>query len=93
MKMSHGTRLGLAIADFAQDVRYNFDRSADFSKYRYDGFESIPTTGQTTTIHIGYVGLDVHDTNKQKLIWRGEVSNLLDENARPDKMQNICRKP
>ncbi len=50
-------------------------------------------TGQTTTIHVGYVGLDVHDTNKQKLIWRGEVSNLLDENARPDKMQNICRKP
>lgn len=92
MKMSHGAS-GAGDCRFRAERSIQLRRNADFSKYRYDGFENIPMTGQTTTIHVGYVGLDVHDTNKQKLIWRGEVSNLLDENARPDKMQNICRKP
>ena len=39
----------------------------------YGGFASTTTTGQTSTIHIGSVGLDLYDAGKQKLIWRGEV--------------------
>jgi Domain of unknown function (DUF4136) len=158
----------LAIGGFAQDVRYNFDRSADFSNYktykwvkvkdaaqlgqladqqlksaieaelakkglvkseegsdlflayqaavnqekeftsytsgfgpgwgygagwRYGGgFESSSTTGYTSTIHIGSVGLDVYDARKEKLIWRGEASKTLDVKAKPDKMQKNLTK-
>ena len=162
-----GSLLLLAIGGFAQDVRYNFDRSADFSKYRtykwvkvkdaaqlgqladqqlksavdaelamkglvksdgntdldvayqaainqekqfnsyssgfgpgwgygagwgYGGFASTTTTGQTSTIHIGSVGLDLYDAGKQKLIWRGEVSKTLDVKAKPDKVQKNLQK-
>ena len=171
MKISRliGLLLLLAIGGFAQDVRYNFDRGADFSKYKtykwvkvkdaaqlsqladdqvksaieaelavkglvksdgeadllvayqaavnqekqfssyttgmgpgwgygagwrygYGGFESSTTTGQTTTIHVGTVGLDIYDASKQKLIWRGEASKTLDMKAKPDKMQKNLKK-
>ena len=159
----------LAVGAFAQDVRYNFDRSADFSKYRtykwvkvkdaaelgqladqqlrdaidaelsrkglvksekdpelliayqaainqekqfnsystgmgpgwgygagwrygYGGFESSMTTGQTSTIHIGSVGLDIYDASEHKLIWRGEASKTLDVKAKPDKVQKNLNK-
>ena len=157
----------LAVSGFAQDVRYNFDHNADFSKYKTykwvqikeggqlsqladqqlkaaidaelskkglavtdgdadlllgyqaaigqekqfnsytSGFgggwgwgggyrggwggDSI-TTGQTTTIHIGAVGLDMYEAGKQQLIWRGEVSKTLDTKAKPDKQQKNLTK-
>jgi Domain of unknown function (DUF4136) len=163
-----GLMLTLASGAFAQDVRYNFDRSADFSKYRtykwvqvkgaaqlaqlpdqqlksaidaelsrkglvksdgesdllvayqaainqekefssytsgfgpgwgygagwgYGGFGgSTTTTGQTWTIHIGSVGLDMYEAAKQKLIWRGEASKTLDMKAKPDKVQKNLQK-
>lgn len=153
---------------FAQDVRYNYDRSADFSKFRtykwvqvkdaaqlgqladqqfkgtveaelakkgltkvdgdadllvayqaavtqekqfssyssgfgpgwgygpgwgrYGGFESTTTTGQTSTIHIGSVGLDMYDSAKHDLIWRGEASKTLNPKVKPDKMQRNLEK-
>lgn len=158
----------LTIGGFAQDVRYNFDRSTDFSKYktykwvqikdatalnqlqdnqlkaavdaelskkglmktdgdadlligyqaaigqekqftaytsgfgpgwgygpgwgRYGGFESSTTTGQTSTIHVGAVGLDMYDAAKHDLVWRGEVSKTLDMKAKPDKQQSNLQK-
>ena len=163
-----GLLLLLVVGGFAQDVRYNFDRSADFSKYRtykwvqvkdaaqlgqladqqlksaidaelarkglvksdgesdlivayqaainqekqfssyttgfgpgwgygagwgrYGGFETSTTTGHTSTIHVGSVGLDIYDAAKQKLIWRGEVSKTLDVKAKPDKVQKNLQK-
>lgn len=159
----------LAISGFAQDVRYNFDRSADFSKYktykwvqvkearplnqlqdqqlraaidaelakkglvkvegdnadllvayqaaigqekqfsayttgfgpgwgygpgwgRYGGLESSTTTGQTSTIHVGSVGVDMYDAAGHDLIWRGEASKTLDMKAKPDKQQRNLQK-
>ena len=159
----------LAIDGFAQDVRYNFDRSTDFSRFKtykwvqvkeaaqlsqmadnqlkgtidaeltkkglvrvdgdadllvayqaainqekqfnsytsgfgpgwgygagwgrgYGGFESSTTTGTTSTIHIGSIGLDIYDAAKQQLIWRGEASKTLDTKAKPDKVQKNLTK-
>ena len=152
----------LAVSGFAQDVRYNFDRTADFSRFRtykwvqikdagqlsdmgdrqlkasieaelakkgltkVDGdadlligyqaairqekeFSSYSsgygpgwgwgagwgggwggssiTTGQTSTIHVGSLGLDMYEAGKQQLVWRGEASKTLNSTAKPDKVQ------
>ena len=159
--------LALAAIGHAQDVRYNFDRSADFSKLRtykwvqvkeaaqlnpmadqqvkaaidaelsrkglakVDGdadllvayqpainqekeFNSYSTgfgpgwgygggwgggwggstmtSGQTSTIHVGSIGLDMYEANKKQLVWRGEVSKTLDAKAKPDKQQKNLTK-
>ena len=153
----------LATACLAQDVRYNFDKSSDFSKYRTfkwiqlkdtqqmdqltdqqlkaaieaelvkkgvskapgedadlwialqvslsqekefssyssdfgygagwgrgwygGGMGSSTTTTQTSTIHVGSVGLDMYDPGKKQLVWRGVATKTLDAKAKPDKRQ------
>jgi hypothetical protein len=157
-----------AVSSFAQDIRFNYDHSADFSRYKtykwvpikdapavdqltdqqlrgaidaqlmqkgltrtegesadlligyqvainqekefssyssdfgygpgwgrgwgsYGGGSSI-TSGQTTTIHIGTLGLDMYDPSKKQLVWRGAASKTLDVKAKPEKRQkNIDR--
>jgi opacity protein-like surface antigen len=151
----------------AQDVRYNFDQSADFSKYKtykwvqlkggeqvddliskqivealeaglaakgltktdadtadlyigyqvaihtekeftsystdwgygpgwrggwYGGMGSTTTTGQTTTIYIGELALDMYDAAQKNLVWRGVVSKTLDPKAKPEKRQKNLNK-
>lgn len=159
----------VAISAFAQDVRYNYDRNADFPRYKtykwvqvkdaaqlgqladqqlkdavdaelskkglvksdgdtdllvayqaainqekqftsytsgfgpgwgygsgwgrgYGGFDSSTTTGQTSTIHIGAVGIDMYEPSKEQLIWRGEASKTLNTKAKPDKVQKNLQK-
>jgi len=153
----------VAMACFAQDVRYNFDKSANFGKYKTfkwvqikdsqqvnqmadqqlrtaiesellkkglskapgeeadlwigmqvsvsqekefssyssdfgygpgwgrgwygGGMGSTMTTGQTSTIHIGELGLDMYDPTTKQLVWRGAASKTLDPKAKPDKRQ------
>jgi hypothetical protein len=52
MKISRviGLLLLLAIAGFAQDVRYNFDRSADFSKYKTYKWGKIKDAAQLSQL-------------------------------------------
>lgn len=50
------------------------------------------TTGQTSTIYIGQLALDVYDSNPRTLVWRGTVSKTLDANAKPDKQQKNLAK-
>jgi hypothetical protein len=50
------------------------------------------TTGQTSTIYIGQLALDVYDSNPKTLVWRGTVSKTLDANAKPDKQQKNLTK-
>ena len=149
----------------AQDVRYNFDRDADFSKYKtykwvdnknaerlsdlgdrqvksaidaelakkglskvdsdnpdlylsyqvavgqekqYTSFDSgwgygpgwrswgatgsSMSTGQTSTIHIGGLDVDMYDTGKKQLVWEGVVSKTIDPKAKPDKQQKNLEK-
>ena len=158
----------LAICGFAQDVRYNFDKSADFNKYKTykwvqikdspqlnqlvdkqvkdaieaelakkgltkgsedkadlwiayqltinqekefssyssdfgygagwgrgwygGGMGSTMTTGQTSTIHIGEIAVDMYDPTTKQISWRGTASKTLDTKAKPDKRQKNLTK-
>jgi len=53
---------------------------------------SSMTTGQTSTIHIGAIGLDMYSASKKQLVWRGEASKTLDTKAKPDKQQKNLKK-
>jgi hypothetical protein len=48
---------------------------------------STMTTTQTSTIHVGSVGLDLYDPAKKQLVWRGVATKTLDAKAKPDKRQ------
>jgi hypothetical protein len=159
----------LTISAFAQDVRYNFDKNADFSKFKtykwvtlkdaqkvndlvdkqivdavdaelatkgltkvtedsanlyigyqagigqekqytsyssdwgygpgwygggwYGGGPSMgTTTGQTSTIYIGQLALDMYDSANKDLAWRGVASKTIDPKAKPDKQQKNLAK-
>jgi hypothetical protein len=45
------------------------------------------TTGQTSTIQIGGVDLDMYDVAKKQLVWEGTASKVIDPKAKPDKQQ------
>ena len=45
------------------------------------------TTGQTSTIYIGQLALDMYASTPQKLVWRGVASKTLDPKAKPEKQQ------
>jgi len=45
------------------------------------------TTAQTSTIKIGEFALDIYDTARHELVWRGVASKALDPNMKPDKWQ------
>jgi hypothetical protein len=149
----------------AQDVRYNFDRDADFTKYKtykwvdnpnaekltdlvdrqfkaamdaelakkgltkvdtdsadlyisyqaalsqekqYTSYNSgygygpgwrgwggtgmSTSTGQTATIHVGAIDVDMYDTVKKQLVWEGIASKTIDQKAKPDKQQKNLEK-
>jgi hypothetical protein len=50
------------------------------------------TTGSTSTIYTGQLALDMYDSAKQNLVWRGVVSKTLDQKAKPDKQQKNLTK-
>jgi len=53
----------------------------------YGGGGGGMTTGQTSTIYNGQLALDMYDSAKHDLTWRGVVSRTLDPKAKPDKRQ------
>jgi uncharacterized protein DUF4136 len=56
------------------------------------GMGSSMTTGETSTIHIGHILLDMYDSGEKKLVWRGTVSKALDTKAKPDKQTKNLNK-
>ena len=159
----------VASAAFGQDVRYNFDKNADFSKFKtykwvpmkeapkvndlvskqitdaidaelatkgltkvdddsahlYIGYQAgigqekqftsyssdwgygggwyrggwygggggmSTTTGQTDTIYVGQLALDMYDSANKDLAWRGVASKTIDEKAKPEKQQKNLAK-
>lgn len=50
------------------------------------------TTGQTETIYVGQLVLDMYDSAKHDLVWRGVVSKTLDTKAKPDKQEKNLKK-
>jgi hypothetical protein len=56
------------------------------------GMSSTTTTGTTSTIYIGQLGVDMYNSNKKDLVWRGVASKTIDPNAKPEKQQKNINK-
>jgi len=56
------------------------------------GMNSGWTTGQTSTIYVGQVAVDMYDPANKDLIWRGVVSKQLDPKAKPEKQEKNLTK-
>jgi hypothetical protein len=50
------------------------------------------TTGQTSTIYVGQLALDMNDSKNHDLVWRGIASKTIDPKAKPDKQQKNLAK-
>ncbi len=50
------------------------------------------TTGSTSTIYVGQLGVDMYESAKKDLVWRGTASKTLDPKAKPDKQQKNLTK-
>jgi hypothetical protein len=49
------------------------------------GLDSGTVTGQTSTIPVGVLVVDLYDPAKKQLIWRGDASKTIDLKKDPDK--------
>lgn len=58
----------------------------------YGGGGMSTTTGQTSTIYVGQLDLDMYDSTNKDLVWRGVVSKTIDPKAKPDKQQKNINK-
>jgi len=58
----------------------------------YGGPTSGWTSGQTSTIYIGQVAVDMYDASNKDLVWRGVASKQLDPKAKPEKQQKNLTK-
>jgi hypothetical protein len=56
------------------------------------GMASTTTTGSTSTIYVGQLGLDMYDSAKKDLVWRGVASKTIDPKAKPEKQQKNINK-
>ena len=50
------------------------------------------TTGQTTTILVGQLAVDMYSTAAKSLVWRGTATKTIDQKAKPDKQQKNLAK-
>ena len=60
--------------------------------YGGPGGGSTITTGQTSTIYTGQLGVDMYDSSNHTLVWRGVASKTLDPKAKPDKQEKNLNK-
>lgn len=49
------------------------------------GWNNGTVTGQTSTIPVGMIIIDLYDPARKQLVWRGHASKTLDLNKDPDK--------
>jgi len=84
-----------AIGTEKQFTSYNTDWGYGPGWYR-GGWYGSPgggmTTGQTSTIYVGQLALDMYDAANHDLAWRGTASKTLDPKAKPDKRQKNLTK-
>jgi len=48
--------------------------------------------GQTSTIYVGSMALDMYDAAQHDLVWRGMASKTIDPKAKPEKQQKNLQK-
>jgi hypothetical protein len=72
-----------------QFTSYNTDWGYGPGWYRggwYGGGGGM-TTGQTSTIYVGQLAIDLYDSKNHDLVWRGVASKTMDPKAKPDKQK------
>lgn len=84
-----------AIGTEKQFTSFNTDWGYGAGWYR-GGWYGYPrggmTTGQTSTIYVGQLAVDMYDSANHDLVWRGVASKTLDTKAKPDKRQKNLNK-
>jgi hypothetical protein len=58
----------------------------------YGGGGTSTTTGQTSTIYVGQIAVDMYQPGQKALVWRGVASKTLDTKAKPEKQQKNLAK-
>lgn len=58
----------------------------------YGGGGMSTTTGSTSTIYKGSLDLDMYESSKKDLVWRGVVTKTIDPKAKPDKQEKNLNK-
>ena len=58
----------------------------------YRGGGMSTTTGQTSTIYVGQLALDMNASSPKSLVWRGVVSKTIDPKAKPEKQEKNLAK-
>jgi hypothetical protein len=58
----------------------------------YGGGGMSTTTGETSTIYIGQLAVDMYNSSAKALVWRGVASRTLDTKAKPEKRQKNLSK-
>jgi hypothetical protein len=56
------------------------------------GPTNTTVTGQTSTIYVGQLALDMYDSTKHDLVWRGVASKTIDPKAKPEKQEKNLAK-
>ena len=56
------------------------------------GWGSGIATGQTSTIQVGSLALDIYDSSAKRLIWRGVASKTINQKASPEKREKNLKK-
>jgi hypothetical protein len=49
-------------------------------------------TGQTSTIPVGKLVVDLYDPTRKQLVWRGDVTTIIDLNKNTDKNYKALQK-
>jgi hypothetical protein len=58
----------------------------------WGGFNSGTVTGQTSTIPVGTLLIDLYDPARKQLVWRGDGTKTIDLKKDPDKNYRILQK-
>jgi hypothetical protein len=94
-------------ADLFVAYQAAIDKEKEFSSYSSDfgygpgwgrggwyggGFGSTWTTGQTSTIYVGSLAIDMYASAQKTLVWRGVVTKTLDPKADQEKQEKNLNK-
>lgn len=58
----------------------------------WGGFDNGTVTGQTSTIPVGMLFVDLYDAGKKQLIWRGDANNPIDLKKDPNRNYKTCKR-
>jgi Domain of unknown function (DUF4136) len=85
-----------AVGEEKQFTSYSSDWGYGGGWYRggwYGGAGGMSTTtGQTSTIYVGQLAVDMYDSANRDLVWRGLASKTINQKAKPDKQEKNLKK-